>query len=167
MEQLHALIGTQGEDINWWQMSIRACLVFVIGVVFVRLASTRAFGKWSALDIILAVVVGSNLGRAMTGNAPFVATLVATCVLLALHDLLIRASARWSWLSLITKGRSVQLVSDGAPNQAVMRRAGIGDRDLGLALRSAGHADLGEVRSVTLERNGDITVVPAREDGAS
>ena len=159
MEQLHALIGTQGEDINWWQMSIRACLVFLIGVLIVRFASTRAFGKWSALDIILAVVVGSNLGRAMTGNAPFLATLVATCVLLALHDLLIRASARWSWVSLVTKGRSMLLVSNGAPVEAAMRRAGIGERDLHLALRSAGHADLDEVESVTLERNGDITVV--------
>ena len=162
MEQLHALIGTQGEDISWWQMSIRACLVFLIGVLIVRFASTRAFGKWSALDIILAVVVGSNLGRAMTGNAPFVATVVATCVLLALHDLLIRASARWSWLCLITKGRSVQLVRDGAPLETAMRRAGIGERDLDLALRAAGHADLEEVKSVTLERNGDITVVDRR-----
>lgn len=160
MDTLHGLIGTQGQDISWWQMSLRACLVFLLGVMIVRFAATRAFGKWSALDIILAVVVGSNLGRAMTGNAPFAATLVATCVLLALHDLLIRASARWSWLSLVTKGRSVCLVKDGVPIEVAMRRAGIGDRDLRLALRSAGYADLDGVRLVTLERNGDITVVP-------
>ena len=160
MDSLHAFIGTEGQDINWWQMSLRACLVFVIGVLIVRFAATRAFGKWAALDIILAVVVGSNLGRAMTGNAPFVPTLVATCVLLALHDLLIRASARWSWLSLITKGRSVQLVEDGQPLKKAMRRSGIGERDLHLALRSAGHSGLEDVQSVMLERNGDITVVP-------
>lgn len=159
MEGLHSLIGSEGEAISWWQMSLRAGLVFVIGVMIVRLAATRAFGKWSALDIILAVVVGSNLGRAMTGNAPFVATLVATGVLMALHELLVRASARWSWLSLVTKGRSIRLVDDGAPIESAMRRAGIGERDLRLALRSAGHADLGDVQSVTLERNGDITVV--------
>ena len=159
MDDLHALIGTHGQDINGWQMSLRACLVFLIGVLMVRFAATRAFGKWSALDIILAVVVGSILGRAMTGNAPFLPTLVATCVLLALHDLLIRASARWSWLSLITKGRSILLVDDGQPLKAAMRRSGIGERDLQVALRSAGHSGLEDVRSVTLERNGDITVV--------
>lgn len=159
MEALHDLIGTEGQAISWWQMSLRACLIFVIGVLIVRFAATRAFGKWSALDIILAVVVGSNLGRAMTGNAPFIPTLVATCILLALHDLLIRASARWAWLSLITKGRSVQLVEDGLPLESAMRRSGIGERDLHLALRSAGHEGLDDVQSVTLERNGDITVV--------
>lgn len=159
MDGLHAFIGTEGQDISWWQMSLRAGLIFVIGVMVVRLAATRAFGKWSALDIILAVVVGSNLGRAMTGNAPFLATLVATGVLMVLHELLVRASARWSWLSRLTKGRSTRLVEDGRPIASAMRRSGIGERDLRLALRSAGHADLDQVQSVTLERNGDITVI--------
>ena len=95
----------------------------------------------------------------LTGSTASAATLVATGVLMALHELLVRASARWSWLSLVTKGRSVRLVDDGAPIESAMRRAGIGERDLRLALRSAGHADLGDVQSVTLERNGDITVV--------
>ena len=78
METLHALIGSQGDDITWWQMSLRAALIFLLGMLMVRFAATRAFGKWSALDIILAVVVGSNLSRAMTGSAPFLPTIVAT-----------------------------------------------------------------------------------------
>lgn len=159
MSWLHALIGTEGHAIVWWQMSLRAALIFVLGVVIVRFAATRAFGKWSALDIIFAVVVGSNLGRAMTGSAPFMATLVATAVLVGLHGLLARASAKWAWLSRLTKGRSVILVEDGIPNEARMRRAGIGEGDLRMALRTAGHADLGEVSTVSLERNGDMTVV--------
>lgn len=159
MAALHELIGTEGLDITWWQMSLRAALIFLIGLMIVRLAATRAFGKWSALDIILAVVVGSNLSRAMTGGAPFVPTLAATCVLMALHAVLTRASARWSWLSIATKGRSTRLVDDGVPIEPAMRQSGIGERDLRLALRSAGHDDLRTVKSVTLERNGDITVI--------
>lgn len=152
-------MGAHGQDIAWWQMSVRAGMVLLFGVIVVRFAATRAFGKWSALDIIVVVVVGSNLGRAMTGNAPFVSTLIATIVLLALHDLLVRAAARWGWLSLLMKGRSMALVRDGVPLNGAMRRSGIGERDLQVALRSAGHASLDGVDLVTLERNGDITVV--------
>lgn len=159
MQTLHALIGTEGEVISWWQMSLRATLVFVLGVMIVRFAATRAFGKWSALDIIFAVVVGSNLGRAMTGSAPFFATLVATVVLVALHGLLSRASAQWSWLGALTKGRSIVLVEDGKRHEVRMRHAGIGERDLSMALRSSGHADLETVQTVSLERNGDITII--------
>jgi uncharacterized membrane protein YcaP (DUF421 family) len=159
MEMLHTLIGTEGDAINWWQMSLRATLIFLIGIMIVRFAATRAFGRWSALDIIFAVVVGSNLGRAMTGSAPFVATLVATVVLVVLHGVLARASARWAWLGALTKGRSVVLVREGVVDRDRMRRAGIGEGDLRLALRSKGHPDLEQVRTLYLERNGDLTVI--------
>lgn len=159
MELLHALIGTEGQEIGAGQMALRAIVIFLLGVVIVRLAATRAFGKWSALDIIFAVVVGSNLGRAMTGSAPFIPTLVATVVLVLLHGLLAKASARWSWLSAVTKGRSVVLVEEGVINRERMRRAGIGEGDLRMALRSEGHQGLDEVRTLSLERNGDITII--------
>ena len=159
IESLHALIGTEGEAISWWQMSLRAALIFVLGVLIVRFAATRAFGKWSALDIIFAIVVGSNLGRAMTGSAPFVATLIATLVLVVLHGLLARASVRWPWLGSLTKGSSVVLVKDGVADRAQMERSGIGDGDIRMALRSAGHTDLEDVDTVSLERNGDITTI--------
>ncbi len=159
METLHNLIGVQGNDIGWEQMSLRAVLIFLLGLMIVRMAATRTFGKWSALDIILAVVVGSNLSRAMTGSAPFVATVVATILLIVLHGLLARASAQWSWLSTLTKGSSVSLVKDGVVDHDAMRRSGLGDGDLRMALRSSGYGDLGEIRSAALERNGDITII--------
>lgn len=159
METLHAFIGTQGQDIGWLQMSLRATLIFVLGVLIVRFAATRAFGKWSALDIILAVIVGSNLSRALTGSAPFLPTLIATVLLVILHGLLAMAAARWSWLSTLTKGASIRLVRDGQMDEAAMRRAGIGEGDLRMALRASGHTDLERVRSASLERNGDISVI--------
>lgn len=45
MEILHQWIGREGEAISWWQMSLRGCLVFILGVAIVRIAATRAFGK--------------------------------------------------------------------------------------------------------------------------
>ena len=159
METLHAFIGAQGQDIGWLQMSLRATLIFVLGVLIVRFAATRAFGKWSALDIILAVIVGSNLSRALTGSAPFLPTLIATVLLVVLHGMLAMAAARWSWLSTVTKGASVPLVREGQMDEAAMRRAGIGQGDLRMALRAAGHNDLTSVKSASLERNGDISVI--------
>jgi uncharacterized membrane protein YcaP (DUF421 family) len=159
METLHAFIGSEGQDIGWLQMSLRAALIFLLGVLIVRFAATRAFGKWSALDIILAVIVGSNLSRALTGSAPFLPTLIATVLLVILHGLLAMAAARWSWLSTLTKGSSVWLVKDGEMDEAAMRRAGIGEGDLRMALRAAGHNDLASVKAASLERNGDINVI--------
>ena len=160
MEWLHALIGSEGGSINWWQMTLRGALVFTVGVLAARVAATRAFGKWSPLDIIFAVIIGSNLGRAMTGSAAFVPTIVATLALVGLHTALARAAARWSWLSFLVKGGRVCLVRNGARDEDAMRLAGIGDGDLNMALRTHGHTDLGGIQDAFLERNGDITLIP-------
>lgn len=90
----HDLIGSKG-DILWWQMSIRAVLIFLFGLVLIRLFGRRAFGKQTALDIVLAIVVGSNLSRALTANAPFFPTLAATAAIVLLFWLLSSLSARW------------------------------------------------------------------------
>ncbi len=164
METLHAVIGYEDGTITWWQMSIRGVLVFAVGILAVRLASSRAFGKWTPLDIIFAVIVGSNLGRAMNGSAPFLPTVIASLLLVGLHALLARASARWSWLSFLLKGGRIQLVRDGQIDEAAMRRAGLGQGDLDMALRAQGHSDLSRVDCAYLERNGDMSVLARRED---
>jgi hypothetical protein len=38
-------------------------------------AGRRVFGRWAALDIVVAIVVGSNLSRALTGAAQLGGTL--------------------------------------------------------------------------------------------
>lgn len=159
-QTFHALIGSQGDAISWAQMSLRAILIFAIGLAIMRFAAARAFGKWTALDIILAVIVGSNLSRALTGSAPFWPTVIATLVIVALHGALSHAVVRWPVLSQALKGRAVCLVEAGALNDQALRRHGIGEGDLRMALRARGVAEIGDVETVYLERNGDISVIP-------
>ena len=158
METLHAFIGTQGQDIGWLQMSLRATLIFVLGVLIVRFAATRAFGKWSALDIILAVIVGSNLSRALTGSAPFLPTLIATVLLVVLHGLLAMAAARWSWLSTLTKGASIPLVRDGQMDEPAMRRQRITSDEIEAAIRQSGGRSVDDAEAVFLETDGSLAV---------
>lgn len=66
-----AIFGTLGH-LTWWQECDRA---------IVRVAGRRVLGKWAALDIIVSVIIGSNLSRALTGQASLAGTLAATTVL--------------------------------------------------------------------------------------
>jgi uncharacterized membrane protein YcaP (DUF421 family) len=157
-EALHALIGVK-DDIAWWQMCVRAALIFAFGLVLVRVAGKRVFGKWTAIDIVLSIIIGSNLSRALTGAAPFVETLVATAVLVGLHSALIMAGVRWPALGHLLKGRGVRLIKDGEADHRAMRRHGIGEHDLEEALRDHGLDDVAQVREAYLERNGDISVL--------
>ncbi len=164
---LYDLIGRHGEAIIWWQMSARAIVVFIIGLVFVRIAGKRVFGKWGALDILLAVIIGSNLGRAITGGAPFAPTLAATAVLVGLHTGLVYAAIAFPALGDWLKGSPTQLIADGQIDWRQMRREGLGPGDLDQALRCAGHLRPDEVEAAYLERNGDISIVTARPSGSA
>ena len=115
-----------------------------------------------ALDIVIAVLIGSNLSRTLTGGAPLGPSLVATALLILLHAAFAHLAARVPALGRLMKGRAVQLVRDGEIDEAARVRTGVGDRDLEQALRQAGHTDVSTVESAWLERNGAISVIERR-----
>lgn len=156
---LHVLIGRHGDPIAWWQMSVRAVLILIFGLLLVRLAGKRIFGKWGAIDMVVAVMLGSNFSRALTGNSPFLGTLAASAVLVVMHGVLTWFAARTGWLGPMLKGRPVRIVLDGEPDRRVLRRHGVGEHDLEEALRQGGLTDCSEVREAWIERNGDISVI--------
>lgn len=157
------LVGTKG-DVNWWQMSIRGAVVFACGLVLVRFPGQRIFGKSTVFDIVLAVLVGSNLSRALTGNAPFVATLAATTAIVLIHWLLAHLAPKSRWLSWLAKGAVVKLAEDGRIDRRRMARHGLTDGDLEEAMRTLGIERLDRVHAAYLERNGKISVVPKGKD---
>lgn len=160
MPVLDLIFGTQAH-LLWWQECMRALLVFLYGVGAIRLAGRRLFGKWAALDIVVAILVGSNLSRALTGGAPLGGTLAATTLLVLLHRILAGAAARWGLVSRLLEGTPEVLALSGELRRAARIRHAVSEADIGEALRAAGLADLSGSRAVTLEPSGTITVVKA------
>jgi uncharacterized membrane protein YcaP (DUF421 family) len=156
---LQALIGRDDEVISLGQMIARGVVVFAVGVALVRLAAPRLFSRATPIDIVLAVIIGSNLSRTMTGSAPFLPVIAATIVLVVLHAVLVRAAVSWRPLATLLKGRAHVLVTDGDVDANAMRRCAVGERDLMAAIRASGGSKLEDVASATLERDGVIEVV--------
>ena len=143
------------------QECARAVLIFAYGLVLVRLAGRRAFGKWAALDIVVSIIAGSNLSRALTGSAPLFGTLLATTLLMALHWVLAQISVRAPACSWLLEGRSVRLVEAGELLRRVALRHAVSQADLNEALRQNGLQSLDGVGEVTLEPSGKISVLKA------
>lgn len=152
-------IGEAGGDIGWAEMAVRALVIFVFGLVVTRLGVWRAFGRWSTPDIIVTIVVGSNLSRALTGPAPLLSTLAATTVFLLAWWLISFAASRSEKLDWLFKGEPVRLVTNGAVDTDAMKKAVVSNRDLLEGLRQKGVAQPMRVVTAFLERNGSITVI--------
>lgn len=158
MTLLTQIFGSHG-SLTMAQECARAALIFAFGLLLVRIAGRRVFGKWPALDIIVSIIIGSNLSRTLTGNAPLVGTLVASTLLMALHWLLALAAARWSGVSHLLEGRSIELGTDGKISDGVRVRHAVSEADLNQALRSKGLRTAEEAKLIVLEPSGAIDVL--------
>lgn len=153
------LFGADAAHIQWWQMCARAAIVFVAGLVLIRAVGTRTFSRASPVDIVVSVVLGSNLSRAITGSVLLWPTLAASAVIVALHALLIRLGVYSHWAGVLMKGRPAILVKDGAECPGAVKREGISRGDFEELLREAGLTDVTEVRLAVRERSGKVSVI--------
>ncbi|MDY0044241.1 MAG: hypothetical protein RBS82_06185, partial [Syntrophales bacterium] len=113
MDWLYLFIGSDSDTIVWWQMSIRAALIFFYGILLVRYGGKRIFGKNTSFDIVQGVILGSILSRALTGNARFLPTIAAATVLVLLHRILALAAFKSSKNGHLIKGTEDMLVENG------------------------------------------------------
>lgn len=143
-------------------MALRTVIVYAFTLAIVRLGSRRLLSKPSAFDVIVAIMVGSIMSRAINGGAPFVPTLAAGVILLLIHWAFAALAFRVHWISATVKGKRIPLVRDGKALREGLRRANITDDDLAEALRLQMHTDdVSRVAAAYMERSGDISVIPA------
>jgi uncharacterized membrane protein YcaP (DUF421 family) len=160
MEMIRTLIGPDTGDATIAQLCARAVILFALGILCIRIAGRRTFSQISPLDIIVAIIIGSNISRAMTGKAPFFGGLAATLVVVILHRLLAMATLRWNVLARWIKCGPVVLVRDGVADEAAMNQHQIASSDLAEGLRMEQVERIEDVRLATLESGGKISVVP-------
>src|SRR4051794_16806367 len=158
MGLLSTIFGETG-NLTIAQECARAVLILIYGLAILRIAGRRIFGKWSALDIVVSIIIGSNLSRALTGSAQLWGTLVATTLLVALHWVLARLVASSPGFSRIIEGGPIELARHGAPSPSVRERHAVSEADLREALRQSGVDDIAAARTITLEPSGKITVL--------
>jgi uncharacterized membrane protein YcaP (DUF421 family) len=162
MEMLRTLIGPDTGEAAVWQLCVRAVILFFVGVACIRITGRRTFSHMTPLDIIVALVMGANLSRAMTGRAQFVGAIVVTLLIALLHRLLSMASYRWpkafDWL----KPSAVVLVRDGVIDHGMTARYAVTDSDLAQGLRQEQVDQIEDVHLAMLEPSGRISVVRRR-----
>jgi uncharacterized membrane protein YcaP (DUF421 family) len=159
---LEGLLGFGAEDINWYQMGLRALIIYLASLLMVRIGEKRFLGKNTAFDVILGIILGSVVSRAINGSAPFFPTILAGFVLVGLHWLFAALSFRWEEVSGIIKGSDRKIVEDGEILWDSMRKSHIGKNDLLSAVRiNAQTEDLQAVKAAYVERSGDISIIKA------
>lgn len=156
---LEALFGA-GEHLNPLQMGSRALVTFFIALVLVRVAGMRTFGRKSAFDTIVGIMLGAVLARGVVGASPFVSSVVASAVVVVVHRILAQLCLKHTGLERLVKGEHRLLYRDGAIDEHAMTRSGLSRSDLREGVRQAANVDdIDEVAAAYIESNGEISAV--------
>jgi uncharacterized membrane protein YcaP (DUF421 family) len=150
----------EARDINAWQMSLRALVAFGMATALIRIGNKRFMGQSTAMDVMLGIVYGSIVSRAITGNAAFFPAMAASLTLVAFHWLLAAIAFRSPRLGKMWTGDDQLLVKDGQIHWSAMKKSHITEKDLREAQRRHGkEPDVSKIASAHLERNGEISII--------
>ncbi|HWG85384.1 MAG TPA: YetF domain-containing protein [Deinococcales bacterium] len=158
-------INLDPDELGAWQMAARAAVVFLIALALIRIGPGRLLGGHSAFDMVMALIIGSVLSRAVNGDAPVGTTLVASLVLFGMHWLFSMAAYKWHAVGQLVKGSEVVLVRDGKIQPRGLLLTGFSERDLRSAVRQQLRQDsLEGVLEARMERSGDVSLITARRE---
>jgi uncharacterized membrane protein YcaP (DUF421 family) len=143
---------------------INAVVVYVFLRLVIGLTGRRNLAQLTAFELVLLIVIGGAVQRALVGDDPSLtnaAIIVATLIGL---DLLMSLIARRSYIfSRILQGVPLVIVENGRPLARRLHRAHLSEDDvLAAARRHHGLTTIDEVKYAILEANGDISIVPER-----
>ena len=153
------LFGTDG-NLGPLQMGFRAFVMFFITLILIRIGGMRIFGKKSAFDNIIIIMLGAVLARGVVGASPFFSTVIAATVMVIIHRVLAILSMKFIWIGKIVKGIHRTLYEDGEMKNRNMALVSISKDDLMEAVRlQINKNSLDVVDIITIEKSGELSVI--------
>ena len=143
----------------WWQLVLRAAIVYVVLFALIRLSGKHTLGELSIFDLIVVIVLGSAVRTSMIGNDKSLqGGLIVVAVLLLLDWISTWLSSHSTRGDRWLQGHPVLLARDGELFEDVLKRCKIPRSNFVSSMRKHGCRDLEMVELAILEPNGHITV---------
>ena len=153
-------LGVEPKDLTFWQISIRALIVFLSTLIMIRFGHKRSLARKTGFDAVLMVILASVLSRAINGSAAFFATLGGGVVLVVVHRLFALIAFHSHAFGVLIKGRPELIIDDGDLILGTMRRNHISKHDVEEDMRLEAQTEhLEDIRKGYVERSGDISFI--------
>lgn len=142
---------------------IRGFAVYFLLLVVFRLAGRRTLAQTTNFDLVLLLIISETTQQAMvngdhsiTNGVLLILTLVGLTILLSFLKM------RFPWLDKIIEGTPVIIVRHGKVIQECLDKMHVDEQDILSAARQLqGLERMDQIKYAIVERNGDITIVPA------
>jgi uncharacterized membrane protein YcaP (DUF421 family) len=149
------------------EIVLRTSLVYVALLIGIRVAGKRELGQMSPFDLVVVLIIANAVQNAMVGSdTSLTGGLLAAFVLLLVNWIVGRLRLHVPWLNRDLTGHATLLVNGGHFIERNMRREGVDEDDVYMAMREHGVDKVSQVEIAILEVDGTISVIP-KQAGAS
>lgn len=151
-------------SLPWWEFVVRAAVIYVILLVFVRLSGKRTVGQFTPFDLLVVMLLSEGVSNALHGGDESIfGGLISAATLIVLNLLAAFASTHSEKADHALEGVPVLVGKDGKTFDDVLRRHRVSQSDMQKALREA-DCEQAEMASAVLEADGNISVAKRRPD---
>ena len=139
---------------------LRAVVVYVALLVALRVFGKREVGQFTLYDLVFILLVANALQPAMTGlDTSITGGLVLIAALVAANFAVGRLDRLPRFHQIFGSAPAV-LIKDGKLVPATLKREGLTEDEVDMAIREHGVDDLKDVKLGVLEPDGTISIVP-------
>ncbi|HXI11135.1 MAG TPA: YetF domain-containing protein [Thermoanaerobaculia bacterium] len=144
---------------------LRAAAVYLALMVLFRIAGKRTLADITNFDFVLLLIIGEAAQQALLGEDFSVTNAVLVVATLILIDIgLGYVKERSAALDKLLEGVPVVLLENGEPIEQHLKKARVDVSDVLAAARELqGLERLEDIKYAVLERNGNISIVPAEK----
>lgn len=151
-----------------WEGIIRILVVGVLSyaslIAMLRISGKRTLSKMSAFDFIITIALGSTLSSVILDkNIALAEGMLALALLIALQMAAACLSVRYKWARKLLHSEPTLLAYRGEYCVKAMRDARVTCAEIQQALRAHSIETLGQVESVVLETNGQLSVIQRKK----
>ena len=147
-----------------FQIVARAILVSGIALLCVHITGRRAYGLKNPFDNVIIFLLGSTLSRAIVGDGALVGVVAGAMALACLHRLVAYISCRSDRFRNFINGKSQVLFDQGIMQESNLKTSLVSPQELEGVVRKEVHlASMAQVKKITMEPSGEVSVVTRRQ----
>ncbi|HET8542080.1 MAG TPA: YetF domain-containing protein [Anaeromyxobacter sp.] len=140
------------------EVILRATFVYAVLLALFRVFGRAQQARHAGFDIVVLFLVGTALRKTIVADDESLTSgAIGILTLFALDWLASLLTWRNRRVSLVLEGRPIQIVKDGEPIDAALRRTRLNRHEVREHLREKGTEDLSRVRAAFVERDGKVT----------
>ena len=147
--------------VSAWSIVARTAVVYLVVLLGLRLAGKRELGQMTPFDLVVILLVANAVQNAMVGpDTSLSGGLIAAAVLIVGNYGVALVRQRLPWLRRAVEGTPTLLINDGKFVAEHLRREGLNEDEVMMAIREHGLTDVAQVRMAVFETDGSISIVP-------